>query len=289
MVDLSMNVIGKMERKSRATSKPSAAELPKDPRERATSVDINQDPRYGATNAPDWLITLLSKQEEREYKREQLEQEREPARDERHELSMRLLCETLHRRVRNKSPPHERRNGANDESNDSQTQRTETNVQQTYTGPRAKTRPPEPMAADITLRELASWRRSWEDFVEIEQLDRLPACQQRAMLRTSLSIEMRATLQLAIGIDNDDDITVTAILDRIQEHVRGIRNVTLDRVALEERKQEEGEPFDQFYIALREIANNADLWQHCVDDRFTTRIMSGFRDPETICRSADNS
>ena len=92
---------------------------------------------------------------------------------------------------------------------------------------------------------------------------------------------MRATLQLAVGIDNDDDVTVTAILDRIQEQVRGKRNVTLDRIALEERKQEEGEPFDQFYIALREIANNADLCQHCIDDRLTTRIMSGIRDPET--------
>ena len=161
-------------------------------------------------------------------------------------------------------------NGAYDESNNSQTQRTETNVQRTSTGPHAKTRPPEPMAADITLRELAAWRRSWEDFLELEQLDRLPARQQRAMLRTSLSIEMRATLQLAIGIDNDDDITVTAILDRIQEHVRSKQNVTLDRIALEERKQEEGEPFDQFYIALREIANNADLCQHCIDDRLPT-------------------
>ena len=166
-----------MERKSRAISKPSAAELPKDPRERATGVDINQDPRYGATNAPDWFVTFLSKQEEREYKREQLEQERERARDERHELPMRLLCETLDRRVRNNSPPRERNNGAYDESNDSQTQLTETNVQRTSTGPHAKTRPPEPMAADITLRELAAWRRSWEDFVELEQLDRLPARQ----------------------------------------------------------------------------------------------------------------
>ena len=223
----------------------------------------------------------MSKLEELEYKREQLEKERERARDERHELSMRLLCETLDRDVRNNSPPPERSNGAYDESNDSQTQRTDTNVQRTSTGPHLKTRPLEPMAADITLRELAAWRRSWEDFVELEQLDRLPARQQSAMMRTSLSIEMRATLQLAIGIENDDDITVTAILYRIQEHVRGNRNVTLERVALEECKQEEGEPFDQFYIVLREIANNADLCQHCIDDRLTTRIMSGIRDPET--------
>ena len=108
-----------------------------------------------------------------------------------------------------------------------------------------------------------------------------PSTPTESHVAPSLCIEMRATLQLAIGIDNDDDINVTAILDQIQEHVRGKRNVTLDRVALEERKQEEGEPFDQFYIALREIANNADLCQHCIDDRLTTRIMSGIRDPET--------
>ena len=93
-----------MERKSRATSKPSAAELPKDPRECATIVDINQDPRYGATNAPDWLITFLSKQEEREYKRKQLEQERERARDERHELSIRLLGRFRRARTARPSP-----------------------------------------------------------------------------------------------------------------------------------------------------------------------------------------
>ena len=266
-----------MERKSRATRNLGAAELPKDPRERATSVDSNQGPRYGATIAPDWLITFLSKQEEREYKREQLEQEHERARDERHELSMRLLCEALDRRARNNSPTRERSNSANDESNDSQTQRTETNVQRTSTGPHAKTRPHEPMAAYITLRELTAWRRSWEDFVQLEQLDRLPARQQRAMSRTSLFIEIRASLQLVIG---RDDITVTAIFDRIQEHVRAKRNVTMDRIALEERKQEEGEPFDQFCIALREIANNAGLCQHCIDNRLTTRMVSGIRDPE---------
>ena len=145
----------------------------------------------------------------------------------------------------------------------------------------AKARPPELMPADISLRDLTSWRRAWDDFAELEQLNRFTLPQQRAMLRTSLSIDMRSTLHLAIGIDNDDDVSVSEILDQIHEYVRAKRNVTLDRVALEERKQEDGETFDQFYIALREIANNADLCQTCIDDRLTTRIMSGIRDPET--------
>ena len=49
---------------------------------------------------------------------------------------------------------------------------------------------------------------------------------------------------------------------------------------MEERRQELCETFDEYYIALREIANNADLCKVCIDDRLTTRIMSGIRDPE---------
>ena len=86
---------------------------------------------------------------------------------------------------------------------------------------------------------------------------------------------------MAIGIDNDDASSVSEILDAIHGYVRSKRNVTLDRVALEERRQEEGETFDEYYIALREIANNADLCKVCMDDRLTTRIMSGIREPET--------
>ena len=101
-----------------------------------------------------------------------------------------------------------------------------------------------------------------------------PSTPTESHLRTSLSIEMLARLQLAIDIDNDDDITGTAILDRIREHVRAKRNV-----ALEERLEKEGEQFDYFYIALR--ANKADLCQHCINDLLTTLIMSGIHDPET--------
>ena len=107
--------------------------------------------------------------------------------------------------------------------------------------------------------------------------------------RTHLTVEMRAVLQLAIGIDNDDASSVwnmVEILDAIHGYVRSKRNVTLERVALKksntkERRQEEGETFDEYYIALREIANNADLCKVCMDDRLTTRIMSGIRAPET--------
>ena len=216
-----------------------------------------EHPQDGTTSsgsiAPDWLATFLSAQEERDLKREALANER-------HELSMRLLCETLTRHTRDISPHAE----LNEANIDTAIVDDAVPTRRTASSRHTKARPPQLMPADISLRDLKSWRRAWNDFVEIEQLNRFPVTQQRAMLRTSLTV----------GIENDNEISVSEILDQIHEYVRAKRNVTLDRVALE-RKQEDGETFDQFYIDLREIANNADLCQTCIDDRLTTRIMSG--------------
>ena len=192
---------------------------------------------------------------------------------------MHMLCEAFSRRSRHTSPAEI----VNEQSTENNPVGGETApiTQRAFSGARAKARAPEQMPADITLRDLSAWRRSWYDFAELEQLDRLPVSQQRAMLRTHLTVEMRAVLQLAIGIDDDDASSVSQILDAIHGYVRSKRNVTLDRVASEERRQEEGETFDEYYIALREIANNADLCKVCLDDRLTTRIMSGIGEPET--------
>ena len=233
-------------------------------REEPVDDDVTRSvsPNGGVTPTPDWLLTFLAHQEERDAKRE-----------ERHEATMHMLCEAFSGRSRH-TPPAEI---AEDIPVDGESAPV---TQCSFSGARAKARAPEQMPADITLRDLSAWRRSWDDFAELEQLERFPVSQQRAMLRTHLTVEMRAVLQLAIGIDTDDASSVSEILDAIHGYVRSKRNVTLDRVALEERRQQEGETFDEYYIALREIANNADLCKVCIDDRLTTRIMSGIRDPE---------
>ena len=134
--------------------------------------------------------------------------------NERHELSMRLLCETLTRRTRDISPHAE----LNEANIDTAIADDAVPTRRTASSRHAKARPPQLMPADISLRDLKSWRRAWNDFVEIEQLNRFPVTQQRAMLRTSLSVAMRSVLHLAIGIENDDDISVSEILDQIHEY-----------------------------------------------------------------------
>jgi uncharacterized membrane protein YgcG len=70
-------------------------------------------------------------------------------------------------------------------------------------------------------------------------------------------------------------------LDQIADYVRAKRNIALDRVAFEERRQGPLETFDDFYIGLRRLAEAADLCATCFDNRLVTRIIAGTRDAET--------
>ena len=66
-----------------------AAKLLENPEEGASGGEIAPLlPKEGAIVTPDWLLTFLSRQEERDIKREHLANERESLREERHETSM---------------------------------------------------------------------------------------------------------------------------------------------------------------------------------------------------------
>ena len=64
---------------------------------------------------------------------------------------------------------------------------------------------------------------------------------------------MKTHIKCAIYIDvhETSQESVDEILDKIQQYLRQKRNVTLDRVAFEEIKQQQGETFDSFYVAVK--------------------------------------
>ena len=74
-------------------------------------------------------------------------------------------------------------------------------------------------------------------------------------LKAMLSIEMRSTLELAIGIDSDSDKDVDTILDALYAHIRASCNVAIDRVDFEKRVQRSGEKFDKFLRGILELRN----------------------------------
>jgi hypothetical protein len=96
-----------------------------------------------------------------------------------------------------------------------------------------------------------------------------------------LDPSMQQVVEIVLGILPTTVTTPDAVLDLIGNYVRGKRNVALDRVAFEERRQGPAESFDDFYISLRRLADAADLCGACIDSRMATRIMAGIRDSET--------
>ena len=78
-----------------------------------------------------------------------------------------------------------------------------------------------------------------------------------------MSIEMRNTLEFGIVLPHSS--TFDELLDIISAHLRSRRNIALDRVPFAERRQQPGESFDDFLVALRKLGANADLCHECLD------------------------
>ena len=85
---------------------------------------------------------------------------------------------------------------------------------------------------------------------------------------------MRTHIKCAVNIDNDSELSIKEILDQIQAHFRQKRNVALDQVAFEQRVHES---FDEFYVAVKQLAEEADICPTCKDQRITTKIMASIK------------
>ena len=211
---------------------------------------------------PTWLKTLLESQEQARKKDEEARQRAEEARDAAHREEIQLLRDLI---------------TGNQNS-----------IQQQPSFPSQAERPDKPsltprpplLQEDTTYSKFKSWRETWQDYTMLIQLEKLPPGSQRAHLRSCISEEMRSYIKCALGITKETEMTVDAILDSIENHLRQRRNIAIDRVAFVERRQQEGESFDSFYVSIKKLAEEADLCNECIEQRLVTRIMSGVRSKE---------
>ena len=138
----------------------------------------------------------------------------------------------------------------------------------------------EQMDPEIKLQDFATWRNRWNDFCRLQQVHSHPIASRTAALRQALGLPMQRVVDIALNIRGDGPETPDQILDIIHQHLRSKRNVALDRVDFETCTQQAGETFDDFYIRLKRTADCALLRGDCIDQRMTTRIMSGIRDSD---------
>ena len=148
---------------------------------------------------------------------------------------------------------------------------------------------PPKLAADISLSKFKSWKATWLDFAKLSKIDEMSEEEQRSLLKSHLSLEMRGVLEHVIILDETTDTTPAAILDKIEENIRKKRNVTVDLVNFDNRKQKHGETAENYLVSIRELAADANLTadhcndckKKCMERRLTARLISGIHNEST--------
>ena len=136
---------------------------------------------------------------------------------------------------------------------------------------------------NATLREFTTWNQKFEDYILLTGIDKLSNDEQKAVLRSLLDDEWFRITKFALNINMDDDtITIHTIIDKMKAHLRSQRNVVIDRKEFYSRNQQSGEKFDDYLIALQEIASFCDFCPNCIDNQFRDRIVTGIQSEETV-------
>ena len=212
---------------------------------------------------PSWLKTLLEAQSESQ-RQMQLESQRQM-----HQIIERFSQQQLAQSANSeKSESREQTIDVNNSNNEAR--RTKADAQK-----------PSTLQVGISLAEFAKWRKSYNDYATVSLATELPLNSQLALLRGFFSMEMREAVEHVLLIPDDTTLKPDEVLDKIKNYIRSQRNIALDCVAFEERKQAAGENFDSFLIAIKTLARDADLCNECLNRRLVTKIMSGIYDKET--------
>ena len=103
--------------------------------------------------------------------------------------------------------------------------------------PKADAQKPPILNVGISLAEFSKWRKAYNDYVVVAQAQELPQRSQLALLRKFFSMDMREAVKHILLIPDETELSAEALLDKIKEYVRSQRNIALDCVAFEERKQ----------------------------------------------------
>ena len=150
--------------------------------------------------------------------------------------------------------------------------------------PNASIQPPKPLPSDATLQQFRAWRFKWADYADMVDLPSMPLYKQHIQLRAALSAEMLLVLEHTLEVPHDTQCSVDDVLARLHAHIRTSSNEALRRKAFSECKQAEGEPFHDFWLRLKILAQEVDLCkaqdQACSDHQKKHGILMGIRDEE---------
>jgi hypothetical protein len=111
----------------------------------------------------------------------------------------------------------------------------------------------------MDFKKFVQWRKTWTNYTTVIKLPDQTREQQIATFRSFCSPELLDKMIHAMKIAEDTTQTLEQILTRVEIYLKERRNIALDCLRLVNPKQQEGEVFEDFYVAPCVAAQNADL------------------------------
>ena len=127
------------------------------------------------------------------------------------------------------------------------------------------------------------WKESWEDYVLLTGLADAEPKIQLAALKNSMTPESRRVLR-NLELTETQRADPEAVLTALESFAVGQINEVIERKKFNERRQADGEIFDDFLTSLRELSRACNFCATCNDSLIRDRIVMGLRSAETVKR-----
>ena len=150
--------------------------------------------------------------------------------------------------------------------------------------PKAQVHSPDKLKLDVSLRGAQEWKLKWNDYTTLIDFHTFPQPKQFATLRLCLDDEVLRVLDHTLGVKPDSALPVEEIINKMITHIKEQRNESLRRLEFTNCKQHPGETFDNFWVRLKQIADDIDLCKgnNCVDNQLKHAILVGLKDNDTV-------
>ena len=122
------------------------------------------------------------------------------------------------------------------------------------------------------------WKRRFEQFRVASGLKEESDIKQVSMLLYCLGEEAEAVLE-STDITSDDRKRYDKVIEKLDAFFKVRKNVVFERAQFNRRKQLEGEPAEQYIIALYKLADNCE-YGAMKDELIRDRLVDGIRDKE---------
>ncbi|TRY61838.1 hypothetical protein TCAL_17200 [Tigriopus californicus] len=137
---------------------------------------------------------------------------------------------------------------------------------------------PKKLVKDVSWNMFLTWRQQVEDYFTLSEIGLQDKSIQIKALWGLMTTEMLGHVKHAMNVPMTTTRSVKTVLGVIQTFLRSNRNLTVDHLSFEKCHQGAGQPFDDFLVKIRKIAEDAQLCSPCLDTRLVARIIACVND-----------